>query len=80
MRRTVSCCLGAGAAHAGRCADARGRCFATTARLRRIEAVALARRVLGPLARPITRLEPTRAPASELACAPAAQPPPRYDF
>jgi hypothetical protein len=34
--------------------------------------------VLGPLARPITRLEPARALASKLACAPAAQPPPRY--
>jgi hypothetical protein len=31
----------------------------------------------GALARPITRLEPTRAPASQLACVPAAQPPPR---
>ena len=35
------------------------------------------RRVLGPLARPITRLEPTRALASKLAVARAAQPPPR---
>ena len=35
-------------------------------------------RVLGPLARPITRLEPTRASASPLASVPAAQPPPRY--
>jgi len=34
-------------------------------------------RGLGPLARPITRLEPPGAPASPLACAPAAQPPPR---
>ncbi len=34
-------------------------------------------RWLRPLARPIPRLEPPRAPASPLACAPAAQPPPR---
>jgi hypothetical protein len=32
-------------------------------------------RVMGPLGRPITRLEPTRAPASPLARAPPAQPP-----
>ena len=31
----------------------------------------------GPLAQPITRLELPGAPASPLACAPEAQPPPR---
>jgi hypothetical protein len=36
------------------------------------------RRVLEPLARPITRLEAARASASPLASAPAAQPPPRW--
>jgi len=35
------------------------------------------RRGLRPLARPITGLEPPHVPASSLACAPAAQPPPR---
>jgi len=35
------------------------------------------RRVLGPLARPITRMQPPRASASELALACAALPPPR---
>jgi hypothetical protein len=35
------------------------------------------RRVLGPLARPITRMQPPRASASELALACAAHPPPR---
>ncbi len=44
---------------------------------RRIGAAASGRRVLGPLARPIPRLEPARAPARQFACAPAAQPPPR---
>ncbi len=34
-------------------------------------------RCLRPLAQPIPRLEPPPAPASPLACAPAAQPPPR---
>lgn len=34
-------------------------------------------RVLGPLARPITRMQPTIAPASSLAVPPAADPPPR---
>ena len=56
-----------------RCADASGRPCGTARR--RIGAAALARRMMGPLARPITRLEPPCAPASELACAPAAQPP-----
>lgn len=32
----------------------------------------------GPLAQPIMRLELPGAPASPLACAPAAQPPPRW--
>ena len=35
--------------------------------------------MLGPLARPITRLEPARASASPLGSTPAAQPPPRYE-
>jgi len=35
-------------------------------------------RVLGPLARPITRMQPPQASASELALARAADPPPRY--
>ncbi len=35
------------------------------------------RRVLGPLARPIPRLEPTAPSTSPLAFGPAAQPPPR---
>ncbi len=42
-----------------------------------IGAAAPERRVLGPLARPIPRLEPTVPSASELASGPAAQPPPR---
>jgi hypothetical protein len=45
---------------------------------RRIGAAAQGRRVLGPLARPITRLEPSVPSASKLASWPAAQPPPRY--
>jgi hypothetical protein len=44
---------------------------------RRIGAAASGRRVLGPLARPITRLEPAVPSASALASRPAAQPPPR---
>ncbi|MFQ5696080.1 MAG: hypothetical protein ACE5HB_08835, partial [Terriglobia bacterium] len=56
-----------------RCADARGLWLARPSAHRG----GGYRRMLGPLARPITRLEPTRAPASPLACAPAAQPPPR---
>ena len=55
-----------------RWADARG---PRRARGRPIGAAALARRVRGLLAQPITRLEPTAAPASSLACAPVAQPP-----
>ncbi len=46
-------------------------------RSRRIGAAAQGRRVLGPLARPIPRLEPTVPSASKLAYWPAAQPPPR---
>ena len=73
---SVSTALRCGAAvYCERCADARGRSCGTARR--RIGAAALARRMVGPLARPITRLEPTRASASALACAPAAQPPPR---
>jgi hypothetical protein len=34
--------------------------------------------VLGPLARPITRMQPPQASASKLAIARAADPPPRY--
>ncbi len=45
---------------------------------RRIGAAASERRVLGPLARPIMRLEPTAPSASKLASGPAAQPPPRW--
>ncbi len=60
-----------------RCAGASGRPCGTARR--RIAAAALPRRVLGPLARPITRLEPPGAPASERACAPAAQPLPRSE-
>jgi hypothetical protein len=56
----------AAAGQRARCADTHGLRHACC---RRIEAAALVRRVLGPLARPITRLEPTRAPASPLACA-----------
>ncbi len=44
---------------------------------RRIGAAAFGRRGLGPLARPIPRLEPTVLSASPLASMPAAQPPPR---
>jgi hypothetical protein len=44
---------------------------------RRIGAAASGRRGLGPLARPIPRLEPTVLSASPLASMPAAQPPPR---
>ncbi len=44
---------------------------------RRIGAAAWGRRVLGPLTRPIARLEPTTSPTSLLAVESAAQPPPR---
>ena len=37
-------------------------------------------RVLGPLARPITRMQPAVAPASPLAVSPAADPPPRSAY
>ncbi len=45
---------------------------------RRIGAAAFGHRGLGPLARPIPRLEPTVLSASPLASMPAAQPPPRW--
>ena len=64
--------LRSAAIHLQRWADVRG---LRRARGRPIGAAALARRVMGPLAQPITRPEPTTAPASKLACAPAAQPP-----
>jgi len=67
----------AAAAQRDRCADARGRRFAPALSNRRIGAAAWGRRELGPLARPIPRLEPTAPSASPLAAVPAAQPPPR---
>jgi len=60
-----------------RCAPPLNRGDAPTRGSRRIGATALARRVLGPLARPITRLQPPQASASTLAIARAADPPPR---
>jgi hypothetical protein len=49
-------------------------------RSRRIRAAAWGRRVLGPLARPMTRLQPPQASASTLAIARAADPPPRSAY